>query len=390
MGTVRRTGGKMRFSVLLAGLATSFAFSSPVLADSQSDLDQCKFVGTISAADQGIAACDRIIADAKVTGSGRAVALSNRCGWWWAKKDPDRALSDCNEAIKLDRAFAPAYINRGNAYLSKADVEHAFGDFSEAIRLDPKSAWAYSARGDLYKAKGDFDHALADFNEAIRLNPNYAIAFFFRGDLYKRMGNLERAMADLNESLRLDPNDAKAYFLRGRLSYMGGNNPNALADFDKAIRLDPEDASAYFNRGVAYFLLGGHTADAEADLKKANELNPQDPYIALWFDLAERRNGVPNHLAETAKQLDMTAWPAPVIRQFLGELNAAETIAAAADPDPKKQAAQTCEANFYSGELALLKKNKPEATRLLKLASKDCPLAFIESTAAIAELIRAH
>ena len=44
----------MRFSVLLAGLATSLAFSSPVLADS--DLDQCKFVGAISKADQGIAA----------------------------------------------------------------------------------------------------------------------------------------------------------------------------------------------------------------------------------------------------------------------------------------------------------------------------------------------
>ena len=36
--------------------------------------------------------------------------------------------------------------------------------------------------------------------------------------------------------------------------------------------------------------------------------------------------------------------------------------------------AQTCEANFYGGELALLKKNKPEATRMFKPASNDCPL----------------
>ena len=74
----------MRFSVLLAGLATSFAFSSPVLADS--DLEKCKFVGAISNADQGIAACDRVIQDSKVTGPARAAALSNRCGWWWAKR----------------------------------------------------------------------------------------------------------------------------------------------------------------------------------------------------------------------------------------------------------------------------------------------------------------
>ena len=375
----------MRISVLLAGLATSFAFSSPVLADS--DLDQCKFVGTISKADQGIAACDRVIQDSEVTGPARAAALSNRCGWWWAKKDPDHALSDCNEAIKVTSTYAPAYINRGNAYLSKGDFEHAFGDFNEAIRLDPKSAWAYSERGDLYKAKGEFDHALADFNQAIQLDPNYAIAYFFRGDLYKRTGDFDRAMTDLNESIRLDPNYAKAYFTRGRLSYIGGNNPGAVADFGKAIRLDPDDASAYFNRGLAYFLVGAHIADAEADFKKANQLNPKDAYTALWLDLTERRNAAPSRLAETSKQLDMTAWPAPVIRQFLGELSAAQTIAAAADQDPKKQAAQTCEANFYGGEFALLKKNRPEATRLLKLAAKDCPLEFVESTAAVAELI---
>jgi lipoprotein NlpI len=377
----------MRFSVFLAGLATSFAFSSPVLADNQSDLDRCKFVGEISKADQSIAACDRVIQDSKVTGPARAIAFSNRCGWWWAKKDPDRALSDCNEAIKADNAYAPAYMNRGNAYLSKADSEHAFSDFNEAIRLDPKSAWAYSARGDLYKAKGDFDHALADLTAAIRLDPNYAIAYFFRGDLYQHLGNFDRAVVDLNEAIRLDPNSARAYLSRGRLSYSMGQTPAALSDYDKAIRLAPDDASAYFNRGIAYFLVGAHTADAEADFKKANQLNPQDPYAALWLDLAERRNEGPSHLAETSKQLDMMAWPAPVIRQFLGELTAAQTIAAAADEDPKKQVAQTCEANFYSGEFALLKKNKPEATRLFKLAAKDCPLTFIESTAAVAELI---
>jgi len=38
----------MRFSVLLAGRATLAVISSPVLADSQSDLEQCKFVGEIS------------------------------------------------------------------------------------------------------------------------------------------------------------------------------------------------------------------------------------------------------------------------------------------------------------------------------------------------------
>jgi lipoprotein NlpI len=92
-------------------------------------------------------------------------------------------------------------------------------------------------------------------------------------------------------------------------------------------------------------------------------------------------------LREVAKQLDMTAWPAPVIRQFLGEQNAAQTLAAAQDNDPKTTRWRSCEANFYGGEFALLKKDRQEALRLLKRAASDCPRGFIEAPAAMAEMI---
>jgi tetratricopeptide (TPR) repeat protein len=385
----------MRVSVLLAALATSLlatslTLTSPVRADSQGDLDHCKFVGEIGKADEGIAACDRVIGDSKVTAQTRAAALSNRCGWWWAKKDADRALSDCNEAIRANSGNAAAFLNRGNVFLAKSDFEHAFADFNAAIRLDPKNAWAYAARGNLYRNQGEFDRALADLNESIKLDPSYALALFSRGELYKRRGDFARAMADMNESLRLDPNYAPAYFTRGQLSYMLGNNPAAIEDFGKAIKLDPEDATAHFNRGVAYYVVGGRIPDAVADFKKAAELNPKDAYAAIWRDLAERRTNAPSHLAEAAKQLDMTVWPAPVIRHLLGELNAEQTFGAAFDTDPKTKLSQTCEANFYSGEFALIKKNVKEAKRLLKQAADDCPPSFVESTAAIAEIIPLH
>jgi len=35
--------------------------------------------------------------------------------------------------------------------------------------------------------------------------------------------------------------------------------------------------------------------------------------LALWHELAERRNNAPSDLAEAAKQLDMPAWPAPAV-----------------------------------------------------------------------------
>jgi lipoprotein NlpI len=377
----------MRSLVLLAALAVSMSFSGRALADKDADLDRCKFVGQFARANESIAACDRVIKDAKVNSQDRAAALSSRCGWRWTRQEFDPALSDCSEAIRLYSGSASAFLTRGNVYLSKSDPECALSDFDAAIRLDPKSAWAFAARANLYANKGDLDRAFADLNEAISIDPADALALFSRGELYKSKGNLAQAMADMNQSLRLDPNYAPAYFTRGQLSYTLGNTPAAIEDFTKSIRLDAENGVAYFNRGVAYYVVGGRSADAAADFRKALEVNPKDPYAALWRDLAERRDGAPSHLAEQAKQLDMTVWPAPVIRHFLGEANAEQTFAAAFDIDPKIKQAQTCEANFYAGEFALLNKNRKEAQRLLKLAADQCPPSFVESTAAVAELI---
>jgi lipoprotein NlpI len=82
----------------------------------------------------------------------------------------------------------------------------------------------------------------------------------------------------------------------------------------------------------------------------------------------------------------MTAWPAPVIRIFLGQMPPAAVLAAADDPDATKKKGQVCDANFYSGELSLRQGVKEEAARLFQLAAADCPKSSNEGFAANAEL----
>ena len=125
---------------------------------------------------------------------------------------------------------------------------------------------------------------------------------------------------------------------------------------------------------------------AQADFKQANALKPKDSYAALWLDFTERRNNVPSHLAEAAKQLDMTAWPAPVVRMFLGQTTTAGVFDAAQNADAKTMKGQVCEANFYSGEWALLQGTKDKAAGLFQLAAGECPPNFAESEGALAEL----
>jgi len=95
---------------------------------------------------------------------------------------------------------------------------------------------------------------------------------------------------------------------------------------------------------------------------------------------------LPSRLDQAMTQIDMTKWPAPVIRLYLGQMTPAAVLAAADDPDAITKKGQVCEANFYSGELALQQSNKENAMQLFRLAAADCPKSFIECKGANEEL----
>ena len=156
---------------------------------------------------------------------------------------------------------------------------------------------------------------------------------------------------------------------------------------DEAIRLRLEGSlhSAYFSRG-RLLLYNGSLAEARSDFKQVTELAPSDAYSVLWLDIAERRNNFPSSLPQAVAKVDMKAWPAPLLRLFLGQITPAAVLGAADDLDPIKKREQVCEANFYRGQLALINDARDEATRLFQVAANECPDYFIELEGAKAEL----
>jgi len=270
------------------------------------------------------------------------------------KSSGDEAIAACTNAIRYTRhGLAVLYNNRGVDWGAKDDNDRAIADYNEAIRLDPTYANMYNNRGNAWGAKGDYDRAIADFNEAIRLDPTFAIAYRNRGMTWRDKGDNDRAIADFNE----------------------------------AVRVDPKYADAYQSRGIIY-LYSGALPKALADLNQATELDPKDAFAALWLDIASKRSHVASRLSQAIAQIDMTKWPAPVIRLFVGELSPVALMAAADAPDAAKKRGQVCEANFYTGELALQQGTKEDATRYFQLAAADCPNDFTELWAAAKELER--
>jgi len=287
--------------------------------------------------------------------AGSALGFSQRDWDECQARDPDRRIAGCSGIVDdrgaTSKSRTVAFTNRGLAYRAKGDLDRAIADYNEAIGLDGKYEPAYYSRGEAYRAKGDIDRAIFDYTEAIRLDANDADPLIARGIAYRVKGDSERAIADLNE----------------------------------AIRLNPKIDSAYFNRGMAH-LYSGSLSQALADVTRASELDPKDAYPALWVEIVGQRSKQPSRLAQASAALDMAAWPAPVIRMFLGQMTPAAVLAAADDPAPGRKRGQVCEANFYSGQLALRKGVKKDAQRLFQLAASDCPPDFNEWSAAKADL----
>jgi len=117
-----------------------------------------------------------------------------------------------------------------------------------------------------------------------------------------------------------------------------------------------------------------------------NALAPKGAYAALWLEIVGKRQGLASRLAQTSTQLDMTKWPAPVVKLMLGQLTADAVLASADDPNQTTKNNHVCEANFYSGIIALQNGGKDEAAKLFRLAVDGCPKTYAEWYGANAEL----
>ena len=305
-----------------------------------------------------------------------------------ALEQNDLAIVDFSEAIRLNPNDAAEYTNRGTAYQGKHDIDDALADYDMAIRLNPTDPVAYFLRSGAYEERGELDLAIADYGIVIHLkkkDPLALVALAYRGEAYEVRGDFDRAIADYGSAIRLDPRDSTMDDNRGNAYQINGDFLHAIKDFDSAIRINSADSFAYRSRGIAYFYRG-FLQQAYHDFKTANELDPRDAYAALWLDVASYRTGRRSSLPEAVVHVDMSKWPAPVIRRYLDEITAEALRSAAEDLDPSTRSERICEANFYDGALALRHGSVNEALSLLRAAGKECPKNLIEWIAANAEL----
>lgn len=187
--------------------------------------------------------------------------------------DTVAALADLDRATSLNKNLVNAYVLRADISIKKEqNYAQALSDMNEAIKLQPRFAGFFINRAFLRYNLDDYFGAMADYDYAIGLDPTNNVAYFNRGLLRAEVHDNDKAIADFSMVIKMDPNDYRALFNRALLYSETGDYKSALADIDKVVEAFPDYDGALLTRFQIYDKMG-EKRKAEADYRAAVALS---------------------------------------------------------------------------------------------------------------------
>ncbi len=117
----------------------------------------------------------------------------------YAASDPARAFALRDEYVCANPEDGHGYFTRHLSWMRLGQYDRALEDCNSALRLSGEKTISLLARGDIHRAMGDHARAVEDFTRARALNYEEWLTSFgphHRADSLARLGRLEDALAD--------------------------------------------------------------------------------------------------------------------------------------------------------------------------------------------------
>lgn len=164
------------------------------------------------------------------------------------KKDGNSIINYANEILRIvtsvsDTSFSLAYRGIGYLYLEKFDL--ALTDLNEALKLNAYNLFALEYRAELYYLQKKYNEALQDFQGVIKQNSQNSFVKARISELEKLLG-----ISKGKESTGASTGEYRIFYLKGRDFEKKEDYINALENYRKAYELDNSNVGVY--EGLAY------------------------------------------------------------------------------------------------------------------------------------------
>ncbi|WP_293346763.1 tetratricopeptide repeat protein [Microcoleus sp. CAWBG51] len=179
------------------------------------------------------------------------------------------AIAACEQALKHQPNFAPAYKTLGKISEAQGNSAKAKHWYTKSLEFQPDFAEVYSDLAALYAAEKNWEMALNchqkstslpmtntltnqnDIPGVLAFNPDDIEVYIQGAESFYALRKFEQAATACQRVIQVKP-DARVYKIWGNARQAQGKVEEAKNCYAKAIELDPDFAEAYTNLGTIY------------------------------------------------------------------------------------------------------------------------------------------
>jgi tetratricopeptide (TPR) repeat protein len=137
-----------------------------------------------------------------------------------------------------------AFYNRGYSYYEKNEFLKALSDFNDAYKLDSSDVDVPYRLAKTYDALDNDIEARKYYNIILKTDPKNANYYDSRAAFYTKIKEYDLALSDYQFSLNLYPDDCINYQLMGKIYLLQNKKDSANESFKKSVDLGCEDSKA--------------------------------------------------------------------------------------------------------------------------------------------------
>ncbi len=208
----------------------------------------------------------------------------------------DKASENCHTALNLNGNLPDGYTCMGNVLFGTGRYEEAVQQYQHALELDHTNNDALEGMADSYAKLGNPASAEAAYKKAIALRPNDWSVYSWLAEFYAEQARYAEAADMCRKVIELAPDNYRGYSNLGGVYIYQAKYEDAITYLNKSIELRPT-LEAYVNLGAAYFLL--HRFEQAADSFQLG-LKLQDNNFVNWGNLADALYWIPSRRSEAA------------------------------------------------------------------------------------------